>query len=155
MDTIPATASTMTVTFHDAIKGAQVSPRTEFYLAVAERDDDRAIGFVRLVRSGTRGEDIGCAIAADEWGRGYSTDAHHVLLDFAFRSLGLERGSGWILLDNTARITSLEEGSLARLGFTTDCVARRHQFINGAWRDCNLNSVSAEEWDRRHRTWRD
>ncbi|MGW8326783.1 GNAT family N-acetyltransferase [Streptomyces sp. NPDC055897] len=58
-----------------AIKSAQLSPRTAFYLAVTKRDDERAIGFVRLVRSGSQGGDIGCAIGADEWDRGYSTDA--------------------------------------------------------------------------------
>ncbi|MGW5116052.1 GNAT family N-acetyltransferase [Streptomyces noursei] len=136
-----------------AIKSAQLSPRTEFFLAVTERDEDRAIGFVRLVRSGSQGEDIGCAIAADEWGRGYSTDAHVVLLDFAFGNLGLEKVSGWIPVDNAKRINSLVEGgSLARLGFATDRVARRHEFINGAWRDCNLNSVSAADWSHRRRT---
>ncbi|MGW5819402.1 GNAT family N-acetyltransferase [Streptomyces noursei] len=136
-----------------AIKSAQLSPRTESYLAVTECDEGRAIGFVRLVRSGSQGEDIGCAIAADEWGRGYSTDAHVVLLDFAFGSLGLEKVSGWIPADKAKRINSLAEGgSLARLKFTTDRVVRRHQFINGAWRDCNLNSVSAADWSHRRRT---
>ncbi|MFI9723574.1 GNAT family N-acetyltransferase [Streptomyces sp. NPDC052396] len=134
----------------NAVKNAQRTPRTEFYLAVATPDDDRAIGFVRLVHSGNRGEDIGCAIAADAWGRGYGADAHRLILDFAFRDLGVERVCGWIPLDNTTRMTALEEnGALGKLGFAPDEVRRDHVFINGAWRDCMLNSVSAEEWARR------
>ncbi|MBH1937123.1 GNAT family N-acetyltransferase [Streptomyces sp. AV19] len=135
-----------------AIKNAHRTPRTEFYLAVALPDDDRAIGFVRLVHSGHEGEEIGCAIAAEEWGRGYGNDAHVVILDYAFRELGVERVAGWIALDNTTRMRALEpDGALGRLGFAPDEVRRDHVFINGAWRDCMLNSVSAEEWNRRRR----
>lgn len=134
----------------DAIKNAQMSPRTEFYLAVTRRGDDRAIGFVRIEHNGSRAENIGCAVAADEWGHGYGTEAHCVILDFAFTELGVERVGGWIPLDNTARIKALEEdGALGILGFKEDCVQRNYRFINGSWRDCNLNSVSAAEWSRR------
>ncbi|WP_172387061.1 GNAT family N-acetyltransferase [Streptomyces sp. MNP-20] len=92
-----------------AIRNARAFPRTEFSLAVAKRDDNRAIGFIRLVHAGSQGEDIGCAIAADEWGRGYSTDAHRVILDFAFHQLGVQRVAGWIPLDNEQRIKALDE----------------------------------------------
>ncbi|MGW1071437.1 GNAT family N-acetyltransferase [Streptomyces sp. NPDC002537] len=134
----------------EAVKSAQLSPRTEFYLAVTRREEDRAIGFVRIEHSGTQVEDIGCAIASDEWGHGYGTDAHCVILDFAFRELGVRRVSGWIPLDNEPRMKALEEhGALGKLGFSPDRIQPDHRFINGAWRDCMLNSVSAEEWNRR------
>ncbi|WP_411130326.1 GNAT family N-acetyltransferase [Streptomyces sp. x-19] len=103
------------------MRNAQSSPRTEFYLPVTKQDGDRAIGFIRLVHTGSQGEDIGCAIAADEWGHGYSTDAHRVILDFAFHELGVQRVAGWIPRDNEQRIKALEEhGALGRLGFATD-----------------------------------
>ncbi len=73
------------------------------------------------MHTGSQGEDIGCAIAADEWGHGYSTDAHRVILDFAFHELGVQRVAGWIPRDNEQRIKALEEhGALGRLGFATD-----------------------------------
>ncbi len=111
----------------------------------------RLVGEKVVVRDFTlRGEDIGCAIAADEWGHGYSTDAHRVMLDFAFHELGVERVAGWIPLDNEQRIEALEEhGAVGKLGFVTDEIRRDHMFINGSWRDCDLKSVSAEEWSRR------
>ncbi|MFF4602341.1 hypothetical protein ACFY12_06220 [Streptomyces sp. NPDC001339] len=40
-------------------------------------------------------------------------------------------------------------GALGKLGFATDEIRRNHVLINGSWRDCNLNSVSAEAWSRR------
>ncbi|WP_372407100.1 GNAT family N-acetyltransferase [Streptomyces luteireticuli] len=141
------------VRIEKAIENARAVPRTEFYLAVTTLDDEaHPIGFVRLVRSGSRGEEIGCAIAADEWGRGYGDDAHRVLLDFAFGELELERVAGWIPLANTKRMKALDEnGALGRLGFVPDRVAPRYVFINGTWWDCMLNSVTAEEWRRRSR----
>ncbi|WP_369359990.1 hypothetical protein [Streptomyces sp. cg2] len=53
-------------------------------------------------------------------------------------------------LDNEQRIKALDEhGALGKLGCATDEIRRNHVFINGSWRDCDLNSVSAEEWSRR------
>ncbi|MEI5102837.1 GNAT family protein [Streptomyces sp. PmtG] len=119
-------------------------------MAVSKKDGGRAISFIRLVHAGDHGEEIGCAIAADEWGHGYSTDAHRVIRDFAFQQPGVQRVCGWIPLDNERRIKAFDEhGAVGGLGFATDEIRRDHVFINGAWRDCNLNSVSAQEWSRR------
>jgi [ribosomal protein S5]-alanine N-acetyltransferase len=54
---------------------AQLEPRKEYYLAVALPESDRLIGFVRIGLAGVKAGKLGYAIRADEWGKGYATDA--------------------------------------------------------------------------------
>ena len=124
-----------------AVKRAQESPRTEFYLAVARPDDDSMIGFARIAIAGVKAGKLGYAIAADEWGHWYATDAARTLTAFAFRVLQLHRVSAAIGPENTASITLVE-----RLGFTREGVLRDHVFTNGSWRDSVLYSVLEHEW---------
>ena len=126
-----------------AVRRAQESPRTEFYLGVARPDDDSVIGFARLAFAGVKAGKLGYAIAADEWGQGYATDAARTLTDFAFHVLQLHRVSAAIGPENTASITLVD-----RLGFTREGVLRDHVFTNGSWRDSVLYSVLEHEWQR-------
>ncbi|AVH61800.1 N-acetyltransferase (plasmid) [Streptomyces dengpaensis] len=116
-------------------------PRTEFYLGVTKRDDDRVIGFARIGLAGVQAGKLGYAVAAKEWGHGYATDAARTLITYAFRELGLHRVSAAIGPDNTASIAVVQQ-----LGFTREGVLRDHVFTNGAWRDSVLFSVLAHEW---------
>ncbi|MGI5399123.1 GNAT family N-acetyltransferase [Streptomyces sp. CA-135486] len=124
-----------------AVKRAQESPRTEFYLAVARLDDDRMIGFARIAFAGVKAGKLGYAIAADEWGHGYATDAARTLTNFAFRVLQLHRVSAAIGPENSASIALVE-----RLGFTKEGILRDHVFTNSSWRDSVLYSVLEHEW---------
>lgn len=123
------------------IERAQQEPRTEFYLGVTKRDDDRVIGFARIGLSGVQAGKLGYAIAAKEWGRGYATDAARALVTYAFKELGLHRITAAIGPDNAASIAVVQQ-----LGFTREGVLRDHVFTNGAWRDSVLFSVLAHEW---------
>lgn len=125
------------------IERARQEPRTEFYLGVTKRDDDRVIGFARIGLSGVQAGKLGYAVAAKEWGRGYATDAAHALITYGFKELGLHRVTAAIGPDNTASIAVVE-----RLGFTREGVVRDHVFTNNAWRDSVLFSVLAHEWGR-------
>ena len=129
------------VMIEGAVKRAQESPRTEFYLVVARPDDDSMIGFARIAFAGVKAGKLGYAIAADEWGCGYATDAARTLTDFAFRVLQLHRVSAAIGPEHTASITLVE-----RLGFTREGVLRDHVFTNGSWRDSVLYSILEHEW---------
>lgn len=124
-----------------AIERARQESRTEFYLGVARHDDDRVIGFARIGLSGVQAGKLGYAIAAQEWGRGYSTDAARALVTYAFKELGLHRITAAIGPDNAASIAVVQQ-----LGFAREGVLRDHVFTNGAWRDSVLFSVLAHEW---------
>ncbi|MEE6261264.1 GNAT family N-acetyltransferase [Plantactinospora sonchi] len=123
-----------------AILRAQAEPRTEYYLAVTDKKD-RMVGFARLGLGGVRGAELGYAIRADHWGRGYATDATRTLIGFGFTTLGLHRITAAIGPDNAASIAVAE-----RLGMRYEGRLRDHVHTNGAWRDSLLYSVLAPEW---------
>ncbi|GAA0897920.1 MULTISPECIES: GNAT family N-acetyltransferase [Streptomyces violaceusniger group] len=123
------------------LERAQQEPRTEYYLAVAKHGDDHVIGFARIGYAGVKAGKLGYAIAAEEWGRGYATDAARTLTTYAFTELGLHRISAAIGPENAASIAMVEQ-----LGFTREGVLRDHVYTNGAWRDSVLYSVLSHEW---------
>ena len=112
-----------------AIERAQQDPRTEFYLAVTLPNDD-LIGFARLGLDGVRAAKLGYAIRADQWGRGYATDAARTLVNYGFEQLDLHRISAAIGPDNAPSIALVQ-----RLGFQYEGCIRDHVYTNGAWRD--------------------
>jgi [ribosomal protein S5]-alanine N-acetyltransferase len=123
-----------------AVERAQVEPRTEFYLAVTLPDDD-LIGFARLALNGVRAGKLGYAIRADQWGKGYATDAAWTLIGYGFEQLGLHRISAAIGPDNDPSIALVR-----RLGFQYEGRIRDHVHTNGAWRDSLLFSILTHEW---------
>lgn len=126
-----------------AIERTKADPRTEYYLAVTLREDDRLIGFARLGLGGARAAKLGYAIAADHWGHGFATDAAKALIRFGFSDLGLHRITAAIGPDNAASIAVVR-----RLGFSPEGRLRDHVFTNGAWRDSLLYSLLAADWSR-------
>ena len=124
-----------------AIRRSSDDPRNEWYLAVTERNADEPVGFVRIGLSGVRAGKLGYAVAADQWNRGYATDAARTMTTFAFTVLGLHRITAAVGPDNAASFAVLK-----RLGFTREGRLRDHVFTNGAWRDSELYSVLAHEW---------
>ncbi|WP_435609673.1 GNAT family N-acetyltransferase [Streptomyces sp. C10-9-1] len=126
-----------------AVARAQDEPRTEYYLAVTPKgEEDRVVGFARIAFAGVKAGKLGYAIAAEEWGRGYATDAARCLTSYAFAELGRHRVSAAIGPSNLASIALVE-----KLGFQKEGVLRDHVHTNGAWRDSVLYSVLQDEWD--------
>ncbi|MER6103717.1 GNAT family protein [Streptomyces sp. NPDC001832] len=124
-----------------AVARAQEEPRTEYYLAVTPKREDRVVGFARIAFAGVKAGKLGYAIAAQEWGRGYATDAARCLTSYAFAELGLHRVSAAIGPSNLASIALVE-----KLGFQKEGVLRDHVHTNGGWRDSILYSVLEDEW---------
>lgn len=122
------------------IQRAQLTPRTEYYLAVTDATD-RMIGFARLGLTGHQAAKLGYAIAADHWGHGYATDAARTIVNYGLQELGLHRITAAIGPDNAASIAVAK-----RLGMQYEGRLRDHVFTNGAWRDSLLYSILAPEW---------
>lgn len=118
-------------------------PRSEYYLVVTTRTEDRLIGFARLGLTGVQAAKLGGAIAAAHWGQGYAIDAARTLIGYGFAALGLHRISAAIGPDNAASIAMVN-----RLGFSHEGRLRDHVYTNGAWRDSELYSILAHEWPR-------
>jgi RimJ/RimL family protein N-acetyltransferase len=125
----------------DVADRAQLEPRTEYYLGVTPFRSDHVVGFARLGLTGVRAGKLGYAMALDEQGQGYATDAVRTLLGFGFLQLALHRVSAAIGPTNTASIAVV-----TKLGFTCEGRIRDHVHTNGAWRDSLLYSLLADEW---------
>lgn len=119
-------------------------PRTEYYLAVCAAGGE-LVGFCRLGLSGVQAAKLGYAIRPDTQGCGYATDACRTILRFAFRDLGLHRVSAAVGPDNLASVAVLR-----KLGFQHEGRLRDHVHTNGAWRDSDLFSLLAAEYEQQH-----
>lgn len=129
-----------TTMINAAVDRAKDEPRTEYYLAVTLPGDD-LIGFARLGLTGVHAAKLGYAIRADQWNRGYATDATRTIANFGFTELGLHRITAAIGPDNHASIAVAK-----RLGMRYEGRLRDHVHTNGSWRDSLLYSVLAHEW---------
>ncbi len=78
-------------------------------------------------------------------GKGYVTEARHLLLRYAFLELGLQCISTRILETNTASIRSIE-----RFGYLKEGVMRRRIYKEGAYRDLIIYSMLREEFLEKH-----
>jgi RimJ/RimL family protein N-acetyltransferase len=118
-------------------------PRRGFFFAVSELGDDRFIGTTWLKELNLLHGNAELAILMDRdhIGNGWGTEAQRVLLDFAFRSVGLERVYLTAFARNTRAIRSYE-----KLGFQLEGRMRN------AWRgmhgleDGVLMAILREEW---------
>jgi len=124
-----------------AIEKAGDEPRSEYYLAISTHDSDRLVGFIRLALSGVQAAKLGYAVSAENWGRGYATDAVEVMLNFAFENLKLHRVTAAVGPENDASLAVVR-----KLGFVLEGRLRDHVFTNGSWRDSLLYSILVSEW---------
>lgn len=125
------------------ITRAQTDPRPDYYLAAIEKTTEAMIGFARLGLDRPRTAELGYAIRAARWGKGYATESAAILLDFGFTTLRLHRVQAACGPDNAASLRVL-----AKLGFRYEGRMRDHVFTNGAWRDSLLYSLLDNEWGR-------
>ncbi|GLY96574.1 hypothetical protein Acsp02_38290 [Actinoplanes sp. NBRC 103695] len=72
------------------IARAQIEPRPDYYLAIANRDG-LLIGFVRIGFGRDRSGELGYAIRRADWGKGHTSEAAALMIEFGFNTLGLHR----------------------------------------------------------------
>ena len=114
-----------------------------FFLFLREQPQE-VIGQVSLtgiVRGPAEMCMLGYALAQDAQGQGYMHEALVACLEFAFRELNLHRVMANFMPHNT-RSNSV----LRRLGFTVEGYARDYLYVNGAWRDHVLTSLTNDDW---------
>lgn len=120
---------------------AASQPRVEYYLAIAQAGDDSLVGFIRLALTGVRAAKLGYAIRAEDWSKGYGSEAVRLMLDFAFKSLEFHRVTAAIGPDNVRSVSLVE-----KFAFKYEGRLRDHVFTNGSWRDSLLYSILQGEW---------
>ncbi|KHL93687.1 acetyltransferase [Paenibacillus sp. IHB B 3415] len=94
-----------------------------------------------VVRGVGQFADIGYFIDYDMQGKGYTSAAVHLILGYAFRSLGLHRLQAAILPHNDGSRRVLEKN-----GFQAEGLARRFIKINGEWQDHRTYAILAEDF---------
>ncbi|WP_151737978.1 GNAT family N-acetyltransferase ['Paenibacillus yunnanensis' Narsing Rao et al. 2020] len=120
-----------------------------------DADQDRAYMFGIFLQEGTligqatlsnivRGvgqyADLGYFIDAGQQGRGHMSAAVKLVLQFAFRVLGLHRVQASILQHNHGSRRVLEKN-----GFQAEGIARRYIRINGEWQDHLVYAILVDD----------
>ncbi|OZV82213.1 GNAT family N-acetyltransferase [Micromonospora echinospora] len=115
-----------------AVRDAQVLPRTRFALAVIRRDDEVLIGSVelRVTNEVHRRGEMGYVLARPHWGHGLATEAAAAVLRLGLDTLGLHKITATCDPDNTASARVLAKIGMRREGRLHD-----HLHIGGRWRD--------------------
>lgn len=108
------------------------------------RNTRQLIGRITLssvARGVSQSANLGYFLAQAYNGRGYMTEAVRLMLDFAFREIGLHRVQAGTMLQNYGSQRVLEKA-----GFRREGLALRYLKINGKWEDHYLFAITGEEF---------
>lgn len=96
-----------------------------------------SINFNNIVRGAFQACHLGYSLDENEQGQGLMREALSACIAFAFGELHLHR-----LMANYQPINERSATLLKRLGFSVEGYARDYLFLNGAWRDHILTSLT-------------
>jgi len=113
---------------------------------IAELGTDRVIGTATLFRWDKvhRRAEIGFAIAADDWGRGYATEAIGRLIKYGFVELELNRFEADVDPRNSASLRVLE-----KLGFEREGYSPQRFLVAEEWQDSVILGLLRQDWQNR------
>jgi RimJ/RimL family protein N-acetyltransferase len=80
--------------------------------------------------------------AKEEWGKGYGTEATHLVTQHAFLTLNLNRVWLHVVADNERGIRAYE-----RVGFKREGILRQEHFRDGRYLDTMTMAILREEWE--------
>ncbi|WP_409055059.1 GNAT family N-acetyltransferase [Streptomyces sp. SYP-A7185] len=126
-----------------SVASATTTPRSEYALAVVERDSTELIGFGRLAMDPhqPRAATFGFALRPDVWGVGYGLETVRLLLGLGFEDLGLHRIWG-----ARAPLNAASAKTMAAAGMSEEGTIREHILKAGEWRDSVVHSMLEREW---------
>lgn len=113
-------------------------------LAIIDMESDQHIGNVTLSRIDWihRRGDTGIMIGRKEfWGKGYAFEAWSLLIEFAFKQLGLYKITAGAIAEHASSVSVLK-----RLGFQIEGILRKECFIDGEYRDAIRMGLLREEF---------
>ncbi|MEV3872018.1 GNAT family protein [Streptomyces sp. NPDC049906] len=143
----PRTRVDVRAIVHRAITSARADPRSEYVLAVVERDSGQLVGVGRLASDPHQqgAATTGFALRRESWGIGYGTEMLRLLLATAFEDLGLHRvwGARSPLNEASAR-------TMRAVGMSEEGIIREHVMKDGRWRDSVVHAILDREWTAAH-----
>lgn len=104
---------------------------------------DELIGSISLsevLRGSLQSCFVGYALDKPQNGKGYTTEAVRLLVDFGFKELKLHRIEAGVMPHNLGSIRVLEKA-----GFQKEGIARKNVEINGKWEDHQVLAIINEE----------
>jgi ribosomal-protein-alanine N-acetyltransferase len=104
-----------------------------YFLGVFLNESDELIGIVSLtevVRGSLQSCWLGYYLDQAQNGRGYTTEAVRLVIDYAFQVLKLHRIEAGVMPHNSASIRVIE-----KIGFEREGLSRKNVLINGKWQD--------------------
>jgi [ribosomal protein S5]-alanine N-acetyltransferase len=120
---------------------------TNAYFLAHRIEDDAIVGFLNIseiVRGNFQSAFLGYGAVAEFAGRGYMTEAMHLVLREAFTRLGLHRLEANIQPGNIASIALAK-----RCGFQKEGFSPRYLKVSGRWRDHERWAITKEPWRSR------
>jgi [ribosomal protein S5]-alanine N-acetyltransferase len=105
----------------------------DYYFGVFKNEDNQLIGTINLfsvMRGSIQSAFLGYFLDEKHNGRGFTTEAVKLIVDFAFSELKLHRVEAGVMPHNLGSIRVLEKA-----GFEKEGLARKNVKINGKWED--------------------
>ncbi|WP_190085329.1 GNAT family N-acetyltransferase [Streptomyces longisporoflavus] len=126
-----------------SIAAATATPRTEYALAVVEREAAELIGFGRLALDPhqQRAATMGFALRPDMWGQGYGVELVRLLLGVGFNDLDLHRIWG-----ARSPLNGASAKTMAAVGMVEEGTIREHVLKAGKWRDSVVHAILDREF---------
>jgi ribosomal-protein-alanine N-acetyltransferase len=128
---------------HQKIRIEQALKKTDegqlYAFGIFLKTTDKLIGDISLtqiVRGVLQSCYTGFTLDKEYSGKGYTTEALQLVVDFAFRVLKLHRIEAGAMPDNTASIRVLE-----KVGFKKEGIAKENLKINGKWTDHQILAI--------------
>jgi [ribosomal protein S5]-alanine N-acetyltransferase len=110
-----------------------------YYFGIFKNDDDFLIGTINLfqvLRGDLQSAFIGYFLDKSQNGKGYTTEAVNLLVNYAFNELKLHRIEAGVMPHNSASIRVLEKA-----GFHKEGIAKKNVRINGKWEDHQVLAI--------------
>jgi len=99
------------------------------------------ISYTSIVRGPADMCMLGYALAHKAQGQGYMYEALQAANEYVFKQLNIHRVMANFMPHNVR-----SNAVLRRLGFTVEGYARDYLYVNGAWRDHVLTSLTNQDW---------
>lgn len=141
------------ILFKQSLESDDPGTPDEVILAVRRRQDDELLGIVELSNIDwvNRTAETGSYLGLAEWrGRGYGTEAKHLLLEYAFEHLHLH-----LIWSNVFAANERSMAALRKQGYREAGRLRYRGLYEGVYRDSVLFDLKREEWLAARDVWRE
>ncbi|MGP4076497.1 GNAT family N-acetyltransferase [Halobacillus sp. K22] len=129
-----------------AIRDREVRHRSRFVFAIINKESGRVVGNIEMNIIDWDGVgEIGFIIHPDHWGKGYATEAAHLILKHSFERCELHRVEANCSPDNIASLNVLE-----KIGMILEGKLRQNILVKGSWRDSCVYSMLKDEWSAKY-----